>query len=74
MSNYREQIRDNSYSMEDVSDIPNTEVVTCDFVELLCDSIETEIHDAISDLEHIQGLIEIDDIKEKLKELVKQLY
>ena len=75
--NYREQIEDVRDAYDDiVEDKHSKEMFFVDLAETktVIDYIESDVNDILSLLEPIEGLSEIDEVKNKLSELSGKLY
>lgn len=70
---YRETIRKYTVVAEQ-DDVNKTDFLTIDDAKDIIDEIEQRVNEILSSLDGIEGLTEIDDVKEKLKSLSEDLY
>lgn len=76
-TNYREQIDNEVYQHGDLADYDfddSEEFIPKSVVIQIIDEIESDINDINHKLEPINGLIEVDEIKEQVSELSTKLY
>ena len=76
-TNYREQIDKEAYQYGDLADYEfddREEFIPKSVVIQIIDEIESDINDINHKLEHINGLTEVDEIKEQVSELSTKLY
>jgi hypothetical protein len=76
-TNYREQIDKEAYQYGDLTDYEfddREEFIPKSVVIQIIDEIESDINDINHKLEHINGLTEVDEIKEQVSELSMKLY
>lgn len=76
-TNYREQIDNEAYQYSDLADYEfddREEFIPKSVVTQIIDEIESNINDINHKLEHINGLTEVDEIKEQVSELSTKLY
>lgn len=75
---YRKDLRNNTYKYEDLIDYGydknDASVIVEDAVLDVLDKIENEVNDILDSLQLIEGLSEIDAVKEMLKDLSNKLY
>ena len=70
---YRKRFNDN-IMLASEEDVDKIEFVESDTVKEILDDIESEINDICNLLRPIDGLAEIDEIKDKVEELSNKLY
>lgn len=76
-TNYREQIDNEVYQYGDLADYDfddSEEFIPKSVVIQIIDEIESDINDINHKLESINGLTEVDEIKEQVSELSTKLY
>lgn len=76
-TNYREQIDKEAYQYGDLADYEfddREELIPKSIVIQIIDVIESDINDINHKLEPINGLTEVDEIKEQVSELSTKLY
>lgn len=76
-TNYREQIDKEAYQYGDLADYEfddREEFIPKSVVIQIIDEIESDINDINHMLEPINGLTEVDEIKEQVSELSTKLY
>jgi hypothetical protein len=65
----------NAYDYEDLEDSkPNDQFVSAEEVQVMLDEIESEVNNIKDLVEPIDGLSEIDEVYNKLKDLSEKLY
>lgn len=73
---YRDKLKNDTHLGDEI--IENNDIITSyiekDKVEKVLDDIESRVNDIKSGLNSIKGLVEIDEIKELLETLSKDLY
>lgn len=72
MEGYRRNIYLSTYKSDEVED--KCEYVELDSVKSIIDEIENQVNEILSKLEPIEGLSEINDIKNMIAILAKNLY
>jgi len=70
---YRKKFND-SIAIAEETDVDKTEFVEAVIVKEIIDEIESEVNDVVNMLKPINGLSEIDEIKDLLEELSNKLY
>lgn len=76
-TNYREQIDKEAYQYSDLADYEfddREEFIPKSVVTQIIDEIESDMNDINRKLEPINGLTEVDEIKEQVYELSTKLY
>jgi uncharacterized protein YoxC len=71
---YRLFVRHNTYVAEESDIQTETQFVLLKDVEMILDDIEQKVREVQNILDAIQGLSEIDEIKELVKDLANSLY